>query len=81
MKILKKASILPVISKIFGTIISKQLRTFKDPLPSEYQCGFSKGFSAHNFVLAILEEIIRKVYYVLLANLAKAFVVYPMNWL
>ena len=79
MKILKKASILPVIWKIFDAIISKQLRTFMDPLSSEYQCGFSKGFSAHNFVLVILEEIIGKLYYVLLTNLAKAFVVSPMN--
>ena len=44
----RPVSILPIISKIFDKIISKQITNFMDPLLSKYQCGFRRGFSAQN---------------------------------
>ena len=52
----RTVSILPIISKIFEKIISKQNTNFMDPLLSKYQCGFRRGFSAQNFLLAMLEK-------------------------
>ena len=49
-------SILPIISKIFEKIISKQIINFMDPLLSKYQFGFRRGFSAQNSVLTMLEK-------------------------
>ena len=36
----RPVSILPIISKTFEKIISKQITNFMDPLLSKYQCGF-----------------------------------------
>ena len=49
-----------------------------DPLLSKYQCGFQRGFSAQNCLLAMLEEWQSwvddgKAFGVLLADLSKAF--------
>ena len=44
-------SILPIISKIFEKIISKQITTFMNPLLSKYQYGFRRSFSAQNCLL------------------------------
>ena len=52
----RPVSVLPVISKIFEKIIGKQIKNFMDPLLSKYQCGFQRGFSAQNCLLATLEE-------------------------
>ena len=52
----RPVSILPVISKIFEKMISKQITSFMDPLLSKYQCGFRRGFSAQNCLLAMLEK-------------------------
>ena len=50
----RPVSILPIISKIFEKIISKQITNFMDPLLSKYQCGFRRGFSAQDCLLAML---------------------------
>ena len=49
-----------------------------DPLLSKYQCGFRRGFSAQNFLLAIIEKWKSsmdkgKAFGVLLTDLSKAF--------
>ena len=44
----RPVSILPIISKIFDKIISKQITNFMDPLLSKYQCAFRRSFSAQN---------------------------------
>ena len=36
-------SILPIISKIFEKLLSKQIITYMDKFLSKYQCGFRKG--------------------------------------
>ena len=64
--------------KIFEKIISKQITNFMDPLPSKYQCGFRRGFSAQNCLLAMLEKWKSsagdgKAFGVLLTDLSKAF--------
>ena len=48
-------SILPVISKIFGKLLCKQITVFIDPLLSKFQCGFRKGYGAQDCLLAMLE--------------------------
>ena len=48
--------ILPIISKTFEKIISKQITNVMDPLLSKYQCAFQRGFSAQNCLLAMLEK-------------------------
>ena len=74
----RPVGILPVISKIFEKMISKQITSFMDPLLSKYQCGFRRGFSAQNCLLAMLEKWKLsvdkgKVFGVLLTDLSKAF--------
>ena len=74
----RPVSILPIISKIFEKIISKQITNFMDPLLSKYQCGFRRGFSAQNCLLAMLEKWKSsvdkgKAFGVLLTDLSKAF--------
>ena len=74
----RPVSILLIISKIFEKIISKQITNFMDPLLSKYQCGFRRGFSAQNCLLAMLEKWKSsvdkgKAFGVLLTDLSKAF--------
>ena len=71
-------STLPIISKIFEKIISKQITNFMDPLLSKYRCGFQRGFSAKNYLLAMLEKWKSsldkgKAFAVLLTDVSKAF--------
>ena len=58
-------SILPVISKIFEAF--KQITFFIDPLLSNFQCDFGKGFGAQS------EVDKRLMFGALLADLSKAF--------
>ena len=41
----RPVSILPIISKIFEKILSKQLYIYFENILSKFQCGFRKGFS------------------------------------
>ena len=74
----RPVSILPITSKIFEKIISKQIANFMNPLLSEYKCGFRRGFTTQNFLLAILgkgkSSVDKgKVLGVVLTDLSKAF--------
>ena len=67
-----------MISKIFEKFLCKRITNFIDPLPSKYQCGFRKGFSAQHCLLAMLEKWKNavdkeKVFGALLTDLSKAF--------
>ena len=52
----RPVSILPIISKIFDKIVSKQITNFMDALLSKYQCGFCRNFSAQNCLLAMFQK-------------------------
>ena len=59
-------------------MLCKQIRIFIDPLLSEYQCGFRKGFSARYCLLAMPEKWKNavekgKLFGGLLTDLSKAF--------
>ena len=74
----RPVSILPVISKIFEKLISKQITNFMEPLFSKYQCGFHRGFSAQDCLLAMLEKwksVVDKgkIFGILMTDLSKAF--------
>ena len=74
----RPVSILPIISKIFEKMISKQITYFMEPLLSKYQCGFRRGFGAQNCLLAMLEKWKSSVdkgksFGALLTDLSKAF--------
>ena len=42
--------------KNFSEKNSKQITNFMDPSLSKYQCGFRRGFSEQNCLLAVLEK-------------------------
>ena len=74
----RPVSILPVISKIFEKLISKQITNFMEPLFSKYQCGFHRGFSTQDCLLAMLEKwksVVDKgkIFGILMTDLSKAF--------
>ena len=69
---------LPIISKFFEKIISKQITHFLDLLLSKYQCGFRRGFGAQDCLLVMLEKWKSsvdkwKTFGVLLTDLPKVF--------
>ena len=57
------------MSKIFEKLLCKQLTVFADQNLLKYQCGFRKGFSAQNYLVAMLERWKGA----LLTDLSKAF--------
>ena len=74
----RPVSILPLISKVFETIMSKQLSIYFEEILSNSQCGFRKGFSTQHCLLLMLEKWKRavdnnKVFGALLTDLSKAF--------
>ena len=69
---------MPVISKIFEKLISKQITNFMEPLFSKYQCGFRRCFSAQDCLLTMLEKWKSavdkgKIFGILMTDLSKAF--------
>ena len=52
----RQVSILPVMSKIFEKLLSKQLTVFADQNISKYQCSFRKGFNGQDSLVAMLEK-------------------------
>ena len=69
---------LPITSKQFEKIISKQILNFVGQLLSKYRCGFRTGFSAQIYLLAMLEKWKSsvdkgKAFSVLLIDLSEAF--------
>ena len=70
----RPVSIIPIISKIFEKLLSKQIIIFL----SKYQCGFRKGYNAQNCLLAMIEKWKKavdngNVFGALLTDLSKAF--------
>ena len=70
----RPVSIIPIISKIFEKLLSKQIIIFL----SKYQCGFRKGYNAQNCLLAMIEKWKKavdngNVFGALLMDLSKAF--------
>ena len=74
----RPVSILPNLSKIFVKLMFKEMSQFFDKIFSKYQCGFRKGFSTQQCLLAMLEKWKRaidngKCFGALLTDLSKAF--------
>ena len=48
--------LLPIISKIFEKLLSKQIIMYMDKFLSKYQCGFRKADNAQHCLLAMIEK-------------------------
>ena len=74
----RPVSILPILSKLFERLISKQLSEFFESILSKFQCGFRKGYGAQHCLLMMLETWKKatdnsKAFGALLTDLSKAF--------
>ena len=74
----RPVSILPNISKIFEKYMLEQMSQFSANIFSKYQCGFRKGFSTQQCLLAMLVKWKRfvdnsKMFGALLTDSSKAF--------
>ena len=74
----RPVSILPNVSKIFERCMFRQINEYMDVFLSKHQCGFRKGYSTQQCLLAMLEKWRsavdnKKVFGVLLTGLSKAF--------
>ena len=74
----RPVSILPVFSKIFERLLSRQLLEFFDNILSKFQCGFRKGYGTQHCLLLMLEiwkgaTDNNKAFGALLTGLSKAF--------
>ena len=74
----RPVSILPVFSKIFERLLSRQLLEFFDNILSKFQCGFRKGYGTQHCLLLMLEiwkgaTDNNKAFGALLTDLSKAF--------
>ena len=74
----RPVSILPNLPKIFEKCMFEQMSQFFENIFSKYQCGFRKGFSTQQCLLAMLEKWKRsvdnsKMFGALLTDLSKAF--------
>ena len=71
-------SILPVFSKLFENLLSRQLLEFFDNILSKFQCGFRKGYGTQHCLLLMLEiwkeaTDNNKAFGALLNDLSRAF--------
>ena len=74
----RPVSILPNLSKIFEKCMFEQMSQLFENIFSKYQCGFWKGFSTQQCLLAMLEKWKRsvdnsKMFGILLTDLSKDF--------
>ena len=74
----RPVSILPVLSKLYERSMFKQISEFFENIFSKNQCGFRKGHSTQQCLLAMLEKWKRsvdsgKAFGALLTDLSKAF--------
>ena len=74
----RPVSILPIFSKVFERSMFAQMSSFFDNFLSKQQCGFRKGYSTQQCLLALLEKWKRAVdsgqmFDALLTDLSKAF--------
>ena len=77
--------VLPNLSKIFEKCMFEQMSQFFENIFSKYQCGFRKGFSTQQCLLAMLEKWKRsvgnsKMFDVLLTDLSKLFIASTMSY-
>ena len=71
-------SILPTLSKVYGSLIYNQMYPYFDKLFSKFQCGFRKCFNAQHCLVTMIEKWRRSVDEggqagALLTDLSKAF--------
>ena len=71
-------SMLPNVSMIFERCMFRQINEYMDVFLSKHQCGFRKGYSTQQCLLAMLEKWRsavdnKKTFGVLLTDLSKAF--------
>ena len=71
-------SILPNVSKVYERCLYDQIATYFEHIFSRYQCGFRKGYSAQQCLLAMIEKWKKTVdnggvFGALLTDLSKAF--------
>ena len=71
-------SILPNLSKIYERCMHKQMSDFFENVLSKYQCGFRKGFSSQQCLVAMIEKWRKTLdnggsFGALLTDLSKAF--------
>ena len=74
----KPVNFLPVFSKIFERLLSRQLSEFFDNILSKFQCDFRKGYGTQHCLLLMLEiwkeaTDNNKAFGALLTDLSKAF--------
>ena len=74
----RPVSILSNISKIYERLLLNKMSEYFEPILSKFQCGFRKGFSARNCLLAMLEKWKsaldnKRNFGALLTDLSKAF--------
>ena len=82
----KPINILRNISKVYERILFKQIGTFMDNFFSKFQCGFRKGYSTQQCLLALIEKWKSAVdkgksFGALLIDLPKAFDYLPHDLL
>ena len=58
----RPVSILSNVSKIFESIILRQISNYMDSFFSKFQCGFRKGYSTQQCLLSMLEKLKRLDY-------------------
>ena len=51
----RPVSILPILSKLFERLVSKQLSEFSESILPNIQCVFRKGYGAQHCLLMMLE--------------------------
>ena len=59
--IFRSGSILPVLSKTFKKIMSKQLSAFSENILSKFQCEFRKGYSTQYLTLKASDCLSRDI--------------------
>ena len=74
----RPVSLLPNISKIFERCMHRQISEYFETVLSKFQCGFRKGYSTQDCLLAMVENCKKALdqgneYGALLTDLSKAF--------
>ena len=72
----RPVSILPILSKLFERLISKQFSEFFESILSKFQCGFRKGYGAQLLMMLETWKEVRdnkEAFGTLLTDISKAF--------
>ena len=82
----RPVSVLPILSKVYGKCLYKQVESYMENILSNFQCGFKKGFNAQQCLSDMIEKckgIMDKGghFSALLADLSKAFDCPPHDFL